>query len=73
MFHPINILCRLLTLYYFLCTWSLASETSDVILFASPVIQYPCMITLRSCHYRNGVACGVITNETISTEITRYL
>jgi hypothetical protein len=55
MFGPINISCRLLTLYYFLPYLVFGiRDISDAILLTSPMIQYQ-------------VTREVTTNETIST------
>src|SRR6266700_6438712 len=48
MFRPINLSCRLLTLYYFpLRLFFGIRDISDAILLTLIVIRYPCMIT---CH-----------------------
>ena len=48
MFRPINLSCRLLTLYYFLLRLLLRiRDISDAILLTLIVIRYPCMITCR--------------------------
>ena len=45
MFGPINVSCRLFTLYYFLHFFFSLPDISDAILLTSPVIRYPSMIT----------------------------
>jgi len=52
MFRPINVLCRLLTLYYFpLRLFFGIRDISDAILLTLIVIRYPCMITCVMWRY----------------------